>query len=133
MSDTKIEKQLLKPRPISNGKLVYTPVLLADSKGNYLRHHIKTGTDFKIQWWCKGGSRVQESLLWLKNSLPHKLRRHGKIALYIWLGTCDLTEKNKAYTNLRSEDFSTVDYLERKFNELVDFVHQFAEVKLTIL
>ncbi|KAK3085125.1 hypothetical protein FSP39_024764 [Pinctada imbricata] len=133
MSENKIEKQLLKLRPKATGPLLFTPVLLSDSKGNHIRKHVQSGIDFDIQWWCKGGSQINDSFDWLKRNLSHKLKRHNKIALYVWLGTCDLTVKNKQFTSLRADDFATVDYIERKLNEIVSFLRRFSGVKLTIL
>ena len=133
MSVNKIEKQLLKPRPDRNGPLRYVPAILADSKAKHIKKHRSTGIDIDIKWWYKGGSTIQKSLDWLKRNLSYKVRKHVNISLYVWLGTCDLTQLDGKYTKLRADDNSTVDYLEQKYNELLAFVQQYPTVKVTIL
>jgi hypothetical protein len=49
----------------------------------------------EIVWWEKSGDENKDRFNWLKDNLDHKLNLLGKVWRYVWLGTSDLTSKNK--------------------------------------
>ena len=51
----------------------------------------------------------KEGYQWLKSNLRSKIKKLGSIWIYVWLGTCDLTSKNKKYIALTAEDDQVVD------------------------
>jgi hypothetical protein len=51
-------------------------------------------TIYYIVWWCKKGAKIEGSLAWLKRNIDRNLQNLGDIALYVWLGTCNLTSKD---------------------------------------
>ncbi|CAC5407356.1 unnamed protein product [Mytilus coruscus] len=91
MSTTKLNKYLRQPTTPITEKKKLTPVLLADSKGNYLEKQIKPGTDHHIKFWCAKSRTTAKELHWLQQNLAHKIGHLDNISIYIWLGTCDLT------------------------------------------
>ena len=71
------------------------PVILSDSKGNYIKDQVHHQEDRQIVWWNKRGTNINNSLHWLEKNIKSKIKELGNIHIYIWLGTCDLTTKNK--------------------------------------
>lgn len=125
MSESKLIKFLQKPLVNVNGKLQRIPVILADSKGFYVRDQINNQIDRNIRFWCKGGSRIQDSYNWLKRNINSKIQYIGDIHLYVWLGTCNLTSKNKnRKLTLTTQNDDTIEFITaylHKFIELSKF------------
>jgi hypothetical protein len=58
----------------------------------------------------------------------------GKVWRYVWLGTSDLTSKNKKYISLTSkEDNDTVDHIVSYFSKILDLVKTHPNCRVTIL
>jgi hypothetical protein len=49
----------------------------------------------------KSGAKIEDSTQWLKSNISKKIINHGDIWLYVWMGTCNLTSKNKKYISLK--------------------------------
>lgn len=144
-------------RPIYfNGTLTKRPILLSDSKGNYLKGHSDLIEQFgyTIDFQCKGGARFQDQLAWLKRNLVNKIRQYGKIVLYVWLGTCDLTYKQVTYDELPQQtnrsrqiryrkvtyidlrhdsDSAAVAYFQSQISSYSSFLSAFPTVKVVFL
>ena len=95
MSENKLRKFIARPRTSPVGDRKLQPIVLTDSKGNWLKRQISDEIENQIIWQAKCGARVEESTRWLKNNIANKIIRHGDIWLYVWLGTCNLTRKTK--------------------------------------
>ena len=123
----KLTKYLERPFNF-NGRLRCKPILIADSKGNYLKSRADLINQFQysLELQCRGGARFQDYFYWLQHNLSNKVAQYGKIVLYVWLGTCDFTVKSdlqdptvsrrnctkKIYIQLRHEtDSEAVSYL----------------------
>lgn len=131
------------------GPLKYKPILLSDSKGNYLRQFSGLIEDegYSIEFNCKGGLRFLDQYFWLRNNLRRKVHKYGYITLYCFLGTCDLTLKKtkyitnsqgkrikRSYIDLRhSSDAEAFTYIQAQIDRYVDFVSQFPTVKIVFL
>ena len=91
----------LSPRLQGIGNLAKIPVILSDSKGANLEAAVdpQCHPENKIKFWYRKGKRVNEQYLWLKDNLHTELQKLDThhITLYIWLGTCDLTEKSDKF------------------------------------
>ncbi|CAC5418220.1 unnamed protein product [Mytilus coruscus] len=108
MSEKKVRDYLQTPRSLTVGKRYLRPVVLSDSKGVYLKDQVRHPEDRQIIWWNKRGTNIQNSLHWLEKNIKNKINELGNIHLYIWLGTCDLTTKNKDRTiSLASQHLDT--------------------------
>lgn len=119
-----IDKTLEKPDTLS-----YTPILLATSKGNYLKFHSDLVDQYKIniEFHCKPGGRFADFYPWLARYLPGKVYKYGKIVLYIWLGTCDLTYKSGKFIQLRhSSDHEAVTYLIEQINKFQAYLKEYS-------
>ena len=90
MSEKRIIDYLQSPRSITIGTRFFRPVIISDSK-----HQIRHTEDRQIVWWNKSGTTIERELHWLGEHIHDKIRELGDIHLYIWLGTCNLTNKNK--------------------------------------
>ena len=73
MSNSKLQKYIDIPIEF-NGRLNSKPILISDSKGNYLRPHsdIITNFGYNIDFVCKGGARFQDYFYWLQSNLHKK-------------------------------------------------------------
>ena len=95
MSEKKIRDYLQTQRSPTLGSRALKPVILSDSKGNHLKDQVLHPEDRQIVWWNKRGTNIKNSLHWLEKNIKSKINELGNIHLYIWLGTCDLTTKDK--------------------------------------
>jgi len=133
MSNTKLLKQIGKPLPSPNGQKTHTPVILSDSKGKYLEKKVSNSIEKSIKWWIKSGDTCKKDFEWLETHLKSKHRRIGNIWLYVWLGTCDLTTKNKKYIALTANNDSAIDKASKYLEKIRDQVHKFPGCKVTFL
>ena len=131
------------------GPLRYKPILLSDSKGNYLREFsdLIENEGYSIEFNCRGGLRFLDQYFWLRNNLRRKICKYGHITLYCFLGTCDLTlKKTKYITNSQGKnvrrnyidlrhnsDAEAYSYIQTQIQRFIDFVSQFPTVKIVFL
>ena len=148
MSKHRILKYNKRPNNFK-GPLKYQPILLSDSKGNYLREfsHIIEEKGYSIEFACRGGSRFLDQYVWLKNNPRRQVNRYGYVTVYCFLGTCDLTLKKRVeYTNSQgrrirrnyidlrhSSDAAAVSYIQDQIRKYLAFVSQFPTVKIVFL
>lgn len=151
----KINKYLKKEIKF-DGILTKKPILLADSKGNYLKEHryLIENFGYSLEFQCKGGARFQDQLFWLKRNLQFKINQYKDIVLYIWLGTCDLTDKKVLHQKVSSQtshsgrvkyrkvkyvdlrhkrDADAISYLQFQINTFLNFLSNFPSVKVVFL
>lgn len=129
MSNSKLLKYL--ERPLKSKSLISKPVLISDSKGVYLKRHLDLFKKSRIvvQFECRPGARFADFYPWLKKNLSNLVQQHGRITLYIWLGTCDKTHKSGRYIDLRYVDSTLcVKNIVQYINLFVSFIGQFKEV-----
>ena len=133
MTENKLRKFIARPRtsPVGNRKL--QPFILTDSKGNWLKRQTSNEIENQIIWQAKSGAKVEESTRWLKSNIAEKIERHGDIWLYVWLGTCNLTTKNKKYISLKHPDNETNNDITQKYKEIASIVSKYQGSKLTFL
>lgn len=142
----KLQKYVDRPI-VFHGRLKKQPIILGDSKGNYLRQH---ATDIfqpfcDIEFQCRGGARFADYFYWLKRNLARKVQQYTRIVLYIFLGTCDLTSitpyskdtsksRVKRYIELRHSDNNTCFfYLRGQIDEYCQFISNFPTVSVVFL
>ncbi|VDI00542.1 Hypothetical predicted protein [Mytilus galloprovincialis] len=139
MSLSKVNKQIrnLEPRLNSLGNLGKIPVILSDSKGIYLQEVVNSQRhpENKLYFWCRRGVGVEEQYKWLKDNLATKIQEldSNHITLYIWLGTCDLTEKRGKFIDLRSEDFTTVRHVCQTYKQIYEYLKDYPTISLVFL
>ena len=106
MSKGKLQKYLARPFQNPTGTQTITPIILSDSKGYSLRDQATNSVEQSIKWWCIAGRNSTQALDWLRQNIDEQIGHYDNIALYIWIGTCDLTTKNKQCISLTSCDNS---------------------------
>jgi len=113
---------------IKHKEIDFTPIIVSDSKGNYLRRQVRSFSNRitdKIIWWSRSGAKIEETIQWVRRNFDRETRRLGKIVVYLWLGTCDLTTKRQdGRIFLCEQDYSKVEYIVRKYKELSTFLHR---------
>lgn len=134
-------------RPINfHGRLTKQPILIADSKGNYLKYHsdIIENFGYTVDFECRKGARFVDYYYWLRDNLQRKVHQYGRIVLYIYLGTCDLTHfiqsdpltrrRRQNFIELRhNDDRIAVEYLRYQIDRYFHFVASFPTVSIVFL
>jgi hypothetical protein len=111
----------------------FTPVVFSDSKGKYLERKVDDKHKREIEWWIKSGENTSEGYSWLQNKLKSKVKKIGKIWLYVWLGTCDITSKHRKYISLESEDDQSVSTAYSNIQKINDLVKQYPNCRVTFI
>ena len=58
----------------------------------------------------------------------------GQIHLYVWLGTCDLTTRDKSgYISITTNPFNTLDHIIGKYREIANIIANYPGSKVTFL
>ena len=145
MSDNRLSKNIHKQDSSQKQILFHSkPVLISDSKGRYLQNASSKSSDLEdnILWAYKSGATTLDRYLWLKQNIDGLIRKHGKLSVYLWTGTCDLTIRQPCfglgkaktvkskYIQLREKD--AVSLLQRHFLMVKKLLNK-KGVKLTIL
>ena len=100
MSERKLEKYLKRKLPEITSVKSSTPILISDSKGNYLKTHTETEIDHEIRWYCERGRSTVAGYSWLESNIQRLTDRLDSIHVYVWLGTCDLTSYKRPFISL---------------------------------
>lgn len=130
--NNKLRKFINKPRPNPEGNRKLTPVVLTDSKGG-ISQYVAHNTEREIIWWYKGGSKTEHSASWLRRNIARNIINHGDIWLYVWLGTCDLTTKNKKYIGITPGKEEVIDNITAKYETIIRTVEKYPGSRVTIL
>lgn len=77
-------------------------VVLTNSKGRYLNSLCRNEVELSIKWWNQSGRTTKQGLKWLQDNLDTKIVHLDNISLYVWLGTCNLTEYAPPFIRLRN-------------------------------
>ena len=133
MTENKLRKFISKPREPPSGKRTHQPIILTDSKGNYLKKYACHDVEKQIVWLPKSGAKIEDSTQWLKSNISKKIINYGDIWLYVWIGTCNFTSKNKKYISLKSENDEEVDKIISKYNEIIKIINRYPGTKVTFL
>ena len=138
MSDTKLQKYLTKySTTVPPNPLPFTPALLAASKGKDLElEAVRANNPCQIKFWCKRGATIQKELLWLQGNLHRKVAKHKNILLFIWLGTCDLTQKQgkTKFIALRDKNVErATNNIILQLRDLLQEVHRFPSIQPVFL
>ena len=136
MSLTKLQKFLNKPEPPTPNNINYTPILLSDSKGIRLRDQVIANHPVTrhTRWWCDSGAYKQRQYLWLKRNLDRQFSSTGTAWIYVWLGTCDLTQKDNKYIAIRSPESDTsIETILEYIQKIIDLINEHPGCKVTIL
>jgi hypothetical protein len=133
MSNSKLRKHVEKISFLGHpSTLQWKPIILTDSKAKYLKSiNEHSFPESQIKWQYKGGMKTKQQLDWLTHNLDNLLKEYGKISLYIWTGTCDLTYKEKNLVFVKQED--PVDTLKDYYQSIKKLVEKKENVKLTFL
>lgn len=128
MSETKVKKACryfkVTGQPIQQKTSASKPILISDSKVKYVKAAITTEHALNIEFQTKAGWKIQSVIDWSQKKLANLCSKHRSVIIYIWLGTCDLTELSATsrYISLAGQTDANIRYLEGKFIELKTFV-----------
>ena len=134
MSVNKLVKFLGKPRIQQGNSKTHTPVVLTDSKGNWLKRKAEHRSERDIIWWAKSSDKIKNRFDWLEANIVHEIKRLGNIRLYVWLGTCDLTTKNKKFISVTSpHGDETIDYILSYYRKIEKLMQNHPNSRVTFL
>lgn len=130
MSDSKLQSFLDRPTKYSPTK--QKVILLSDSRGRYLEPYNQSG--WNIEFVYKSGARLAQGYYWLKSNICSLVKQYDSIHLFIWLGTCDVTQKFGPSITLRhnslEESFS---YITGQICRFCELVANYPTIKLVFL
>jgi len=132
MSERKLKKYLKRTLPPIIGDKLLTPVVLTDSKGYNLKDQASTPQELEIGWWCKPSRTTKKGLDWLQNNLAQEIGRLDNIHLYVWLGTCDLTDHDGQFISLSSKE-NIVQEITDTYQEIIDLIKSYPACRITFL
>ena len=78
-----------------------------------------------IKWKYKGGRTAPEGSRWLRANFKQMQRKYGEIAVYFWLGTCDMTRKLGKFIRLRKDYLDYAALLLIKLEKLIKFANRY--------
>ena len=139
-----LEKGLVKPNLDRPQKKL--AIVVADSKGSYIRDRLRCfDINTTILWWCIGGGTTNGQFTYFSNHIKDALKSYSEVVVYLWTGTCDITEKVKIlnsygkymktnYIRLQNEDVQeTTNDLRQKYTAFSDFCKTLEGVTLVCL
>lgn len=132
MSNSKLQKSTAKLDANADCRLKRVPIFVSDSKGRYLKAVAESKTSLSIKWFCKSGSSSVDTYSWLRRNLENFLTKYYEISLYIWIGTCDLTVKEKKFISLRKSPNDGLESLKSHLLKIKELCSS-AKIKLTFL
>ena len=128
MSVAKLKKYLSKPfTPNAQYSQYRHPVLLSDSKGYTLS--LNHQGVFPLELWCQSGAGSENRITCLEGKLPGALEVHHRLIVYVWVGTCDVTRKDKDDPRLyiRNKDQTTKETIVRQIRRAYDIVSRYKD------
>ena len=154
MSENRLLKYLEKSEELARNVSIEskrkTAIVVSDSKGRYLKevaHNALLDSNGNvvectrpnlieegIKWKYKGGRTAPEGSRWLRANFKQMQIKYGEIAVYFWLGTCDMTRKLGEFIRLRKDYLDYAALLLIKLEKLIKFAnrHNFALTFLEI-
>ena len=133
MSNNKLKKYLKRKLPDISGNKHCTPIIISDSKGNYLHDFVQTEIELELRWYCVKGRTAEQGYIWLQQNIDQLITRLQSIHIYIWLGTCDLTKYFHPFVSLSSCDDSKLQSVISVFHKYAELVKSKPECHITFL
>ena len=137
MSAVKLIKFGNKTIPSPQGTRQYKPVLLSDNNGMKLKQERYDPIHTEIKWMCESGTNTTGAIHTLRSNFINlnQAPEHSHIWLYVWIGTCDLTQLDSStrYITLKSESNTVIQKLKSEFELIYEILNQYPGNKITFL
>ena len=131
MSENKLKKRIIEAPRVEANNLAWKPIVLTDSKGGSVKRESRN--IHQIQWEIKIGATTRQYEQWIKRNISLLQRRHNKVHLYLWTGTCDFTDKVNKFIYLNSN----VEEAVREYRDNIESINRLVKscdnVRLTFL
>lgn len=131
-----IEKYLKEGHGVGLTSKFDTLVILADSKGKYLKNELpKIHLNIpNIIWWSRSSKRTSDGTHYLERKINNLARDNKKIFVAFWYGTCDVTTKEGDFIFQRYQDDNDLtSELQTCFDKLVQLNSRHENVSIGIL
>lgn len=130
MSVSKLQSFL--DRPSQCPPTAQKVILLSDSRGKYLEPHKQPG--WNIDFRYRSGARLAKGYYWLRDNVQSLVRLSETIHVFIWLGTCDFTQKSGPYITLRHDSLEgCFRYMTSQINRFYELIAKYPSVTLVFL
>ena len=97
-----------------------TPIILSDSKGNYLKREVRNQIEKGIIWKNRKGQTAYEVIDWVITQIDNFRANYGSFELFVFLGTCDFCTKDRDnIIHLLPKSAGIPDRIIRKFCDLL--------------
>ena len=112
----------------------WKPVIFSDSKAAYLeRFKQEECVGSNILWNIYRGNNSGQITRRVKDTLNDLVASYGKVHVYLWVGTCDLTIKRGDFIDLQDNTEQALRSLSDNLLQLEEFFQGRSSAKLTIL
>lgn len=96
-----------------------TPIIISDSKGNYLKRVASNQIEKGIVWKNRKGQTACDGIEWAIRQVDNFRFNYGRFELFIFLGTCDFCIKDRDnIIHLLPESAGIPDRIIRRFRDL---------------
>ena len=84
-----------------------------------------------VEFWCQSGLQKRKTI----DHLERRLESRGLAStlIYIWLGTCDITNTEGNITQVRCCNNTVVDTVTTQYRRIVNIVSRFNEIKVKFI
>ena len=124
MSENKLRKYLKRPLPPIIGQQLYTPIVISDSKGKYLKDNCSTEIEHNIKWRCA-------SIIY--NSWNRAFWQHPSLHLAWYVRPYSIWQNNKIYFfgfRIRCNNRKKTTAI---FRKIIEITQKYSSCKLTFL
>jgi len=134
MSENRLRKHLDKTPVFVESQNQWKPICFSDSKGNYLDNaNPHEEIAWEITWKTFRGGDSTRICQALRGDIQNLTQRYGKVHIYLWAGTCDLTSKNGPVINIHPSPQEAQRQLVNNLLSLEEHVTPIENVRLTVL
>ena len=84
---------------------------------------------------CESGTNTTGAINTLRSNFINLIQEYSHIWLYVWIGTCDLTQLDSStrYITLKSESNTVIQKLKSEFELIYEILNQYHGNKITFL
>lgn len=137
MSETRLNKFLERPIDIPEGERKRKAVIFTDSKGSYVKAAKNVLKEeqiaAEIEWDIHIGGTSNTILSKFSDHLDQLVKANGRIHVYIWAGTCDLTTKKGKFIYQNDDPIRAKKILVENLLRAEETVLEKESVRLTVL
>ena len=134
MSLSKLQHFVEKPLPTrANHSQISVPILISDSKGRYLERNFTRDSLVNLKFNCVSGRTTKQGIDILERDLPSYLEQFSSVIIYVWLGTCDVTDKIGNFIYAKPEQSQPVNFILSQYSRAINIVNSYENCRIKFI